>query len=101
MRKVADTERQSGFNDDADARWYPMEDDRSWLKNPTLPRPPAVPRFSAAELSLVEDERPSIVRVAARKERATRIQSRRRVSGTSRARTSNGESDTAQSRRTA
>ena len=64
----------------------PMDDDRSWLKNPTLPRPPAVPRFSAAELSLVEDERPlSIERVAVRKARASRIQSRRRVSGASRA----------------
>ncbi|HEY0468152.1 MAG TPA: hypothetical protein VGC79_28330 [Polyangiaceae bacterium] len=77
-----------------------MDDDRSWLKNPTLPRPPAVPRFSAAELSLVEDERPSVVRVAAGKTRASRIQSRRRVSGTSRARLT-GESEAAQVRRIA
>jgi len=79
-----------------------MEDDRSWLKNPILPRPPAVPRFSAAELRLVEDERsPSVVRVAAGKERATRIQSRRRASGTSRARSLTGQSEAAQSRRIA
>ncbi|HEY3252320.1 MAG TPA: hypothetical protein VGJ91_00145 [Polyangiaceae bacterium] len=79
-----------------------MDDDRSWLKNPILPRPPAVPRFSAAELSLVEDERPgSVVRVAARKERASRIQSRRRVSGTSRARSLARESEAAPARRIA
>jgi hypothetical protein len=78
-----------------------MDDDRSWLKNPTLPRPPAVPHFSAAELSLVEDERPSIVRVAARKERASRIQSRRRVSGTSKARSFARESEAPQARRIA
>jgi hypothetical protein len=63
-----------------------MEDDRNWLKNPILPRPPAVPRFSAAELRLVEEEGPSIVRASGRKERASRIQSRRRVSAVSRAR---------------
>ena len=79
-----------------------MDDDRSWLKNPILPRPPAVPNFSAAELRLVEDERPaSLVRVPAHKERASRIQSRRRVSGTSRARSLARESGAAQSRRTA
>ena len=78
-----------------------MDDDRSWLKNPTLPRPPAVPRFSAAELSLVEDDRPSIVKVAARKERASRIQSRRRVSGTTRARSLARISEAAQPRRIA
>jgi hypothetical protein len=78
-----------------------MDDDRSWLKNPTLPRPPAVPRFSAAELSLVEDEGPSIARVPAGKERASRIQSRRRVSGTSKARSLARESETAQARRIA
>ncbi|MEI9936532.1 MAG: hypothetical protein WDO69_04835 [Pseudomonadota bacterium] len=76
-----------------------MDDDRSWLKNPILPRPPAVPRFSAAELSLVEDERPaSVARVAGRKQRASRIQSRRRVSGTSRARSLTPEDEAAQSR---
>jgi len=78
-----------------------MDDDRSWLKNPILPRPPAVPRFSAAELSLVEDERPSIVRVTRSKERASRIQSRRRVSGTSKARSFTRESEAAPIRRIA
>jgi len=79
-----------------------MDDDRSWLKNPILPRPPAVPRFSAAELRLVEDEQPpSLVPVAARKERASRIQGRRRVSGASRARSLARESEAAQSRRIA
>jgi len=78
-----------------------MDDDRSWLKNPTLPRPPAVPRFSAAELSLVEEERPSVVRANASKERASRIQSRRRSSGTSRARSLTRESEAVPSRRIA
>ncbi|MEI9951749.1 MAG: hypothetical protein WDO74_22915 [Pseudomonadota bacterium] len=82
-----------------------MDDDRSWLKNPILPRPPAVPRFSAAELRLVEDERlederpASVVRVAAGKERASRV--RRRVSGASRARSLASESQAVQSRRIA
>jgi len=78
-----------------------MDDDRNWLKNTILPRPPAVPRFSAAELRLVEDERlplPSVVR-AVRKERSSRIQSRRRLSGASRA--SSLASIAAQSRRIA
>jgi len=81
----------------------PMDDDRSWLKNPTLPRPPALPRFSAAELSLVEDERPSSSEesVAVRKARASRIQRLRRLSGTSRARNHPGESEAAQARRIA
>lgn len=78
-----------------------MEDDRSWLKNPILPRPPGVPRFSAAELRLVEDDGPTVVRVAARKERASRIQSRRRVSAVSRARSLATQSEAAHSRRTA
>jgi hypothetical protein len=79
-----------------------MDDDRSWLKNPILPRPPAVPRFSAAELRLVEDERPAaVVHVAPRKERASRIQSRRRISGASRARSLARESEAAQSQRMA
>jgi len=79
-----------------------MDDDRSWLKNPTLPRPPAVPRFSAAELSLVEDERPSeVVGVAARKERASLRHSRRRVSGVSRTRSLEGVSEAPQTRRLA
>jgi len=79
-----------------------MDDDRNWLKNPILPRPPAVPRFSAAELRLVEDERPtSAVDTAPRKGRSARIQSRRRVSGVSRARSIASESLAAQARRIA
>ena len=79
-----------------------MDDDRSWLKNPILPRPPAVPRFSAAELRLVEDERPlSVVRASARKERASRIQSWRRASAVSRARSLARVSEAAHSRRSA
>jgi len=78
-----------------------MDDDRSWLKNPTLPRPPAVPRFSAAELSLVEDERPSVVRAKSRKDRATRMQSRRRLSGVRSARSFAQDSDVPQARRIA
>ena len=80
----------------------PMDDDRSWLKNPILPRPPAVPRFSAAELSLVEDERPSSAeRGGVRKARGSRIQSRRRVSGTSRARSLAAEGEATPARRIA
>jgi hypothetical protein len=48
-----------------------MDEDRDWLKNPILPRPPAVPRFTAAELRLLdeEDERPSgVMRVAPQRE---------------------------------
>ncbi|HYQ04844.1 MAG TPA: hypothetical protein VER96_39485 [Polyangiaceae bacterium] len=78
-----------------------MDDDRSWLKNPTLPRPPAVPRFSAAELSLLEDEGPSIVRAGTRKPRASRIQSRRRISGTTRADSVSQESNAVPARRIA
>jgi hypothetical protein len=53
-----------------------MDEDRDWLKNPILPRPPAVPRFSLAELRLVEDERPSaVVRVATRRERGAPLES--------------------------
>ena len=59
-----------------------MDDDRNWLKNPILPRPPAVPRFSAAELRLVDEDRPSsVMRVAPKKERSMRIETRRQ-SGT-------------------
>jgi len=54
-----------------------MDDDRSWLKNPILPRPPAVPRFTAAELRAVENERPSsVMRVAARKGRTSQLERR-------------------------
>ena len=61
-----------------------MDEDRDWLKNPILPRPPALPRFTAAELRLVEDERerPSgVMRTLARQERsaplASQLSSRR------------------------
>ena len=54
-----------------------MDEDRNWLKNPILPRPPAVPRFSAAELRLVEGERPSsVMRVATRRKRTATTESR-------------------------
>ena len=54
-----------------------MDEDRNWLKNPILPRPPAVPRFSAAELRLVEGERPSsVMRVATRRKRNAPLESR-------------------------
>jgi len=79
-----------------------MDDDRNWLKNPILPRPPAVPRFSAAELRLVEDDRPgSVVDLAPRKARAARTQNRRRVSGVSRARSIASQGIAAQARRIA
>ncbi|MES1177688.1 MAG: hypothetical protein ABUL62_25410 [Myxococcales bacterium] len=55
-----------------------MEEDRDWLKNPILPRPPAVPRFTAAELRLLDDERerPSgVMRVAARRDRTAPLES--------------------------
>ena len=64
-----------------------MDDDHSWLKNPILPRPPALPRFSAAELRLVDEGRPSsVVRVAPRTERGTRTVRRAHapISGTTR-----------------
>ena len=48
--------------------------DRNWLKNPILPPPPALPRFSAAELRLVNDERPSVRRAAPRKSRALKVE---------------------------
>jgi hypothetical protein len=55
-----------------------MDEDRNWLKNPILPRPPAVPRFSAAELRLVEGDHPSgVMRVAARRERKAPLENRR------------------------
>ena len=66
-----------------------MDDDQSWLKNPILPRPPALPRFSAAELRLVDEERPSsVMRVAPRAARSSQVEHRRHasVSGTTRTR---------------
>lgn len=73
-----------------------MDDDHSWLKNPILPRPPALPRFSAAELRLVDEERPSSVMRVARKERAPCNQASpasqpARISGTTRTRTRDTE----------
>ncbi len=54
-----------------------MDDDRSWLKNPILPRPAALPRFSAAELRSIDGERPSsVMRVASRKDRSSQLESR-------------------------
>jgi len=81
-----------------------MDDDRSWLKNPILPRPPAVPRFSAAELRLVNEERPSsVTRVAPRAQRAPRKDARRlaRISGTSAVHSATSETEVPQSRRIA
>jgi hypothetical protein len=78
-----------------------MNDDHSWLKNPILPRPPAVPRFSAAELRLVDEDRPSsVMRVAPRKERAAAREPRRpqRVSGTSAVRPAEAEREAPQPR---
>ena len=80
-----------------------MDDDRNWLKNPILPRPPAVPHFSAAELRIVEDERPSsVMRVAPRKDRSARVENRRnaRHSGTTAVR-ADLESEAPESRRIA
>src|SRR5438105_3757258 len=55
----------------------PMSDDSNWLKNPTLPRPPAVPYFEPAELDGVPDsDRRFIARTYARE--ARRERSRRR-----------------------
>ena len=80
-----------------------MDKDREWLKNPILPRPPALPRFSPAELRLVEDEgerSSAVVRVTARRERnaqlESRISNRRQPSGPAEL-----ESEAPQSRRIA
>lgn len=56
-----------------------MSDDSNWLKNPTLPRPPAVPYFEPAELDGVPDsDRRFIARTYAREARRERS---RRISG--------------------
>ena len=56
-----------------------MSDDNNWLKNPTLPRPPAVPRFELAELEGMPDrDRRFIARSYAREARRQRSS---RVSG--------------------
>ena len=54
-----------------------MSDDSNWLKNPTLPHPPAVPYFEPAELDGVPDsDRRFITRAyahEARRQRSSRI----------------------------
>ncbi len=55
-----------------------MADDNNWLKNPILPRPPAVPYFKPNELDGVSDsDRRIIARTYAHETRR-----RRRSSGT-------------------
>jgi hypothetical protein len=77
-----------------------MDDDRSWLKNPILPRPPALPRFSAAELRLVDEERPSaVMRPAPRKARERQRDNRK--SGTSAVRDTEADNEVPASRRIA
>ncbi len=58
-----------------------MSDDSNWLKNPTLPRPPAVPYFEPAELEgMPERDQRFITRTYARE---ARRQHSRRVSAVS------------------
>lgn len=79
-----------------------MDDDRSWLKDPIFPRPPAVPRFSRAELRLVDERPSSTMRVALRKAPATETRGRvMRVSGTTVTTNSSSESEIPRSRRLA
>ena len=70
-----------------------MDDDRSWLKNPIIPRPPGVPRFSSAELRLVNDERLSSAMRAAPREERLRRRPLARVSGTTTAEAAVPEND--------
>jgi hypothetical protein len=50
-----------------------MSDDSNWLKNPILPRPPAVPYFEPDELAGVSDsDRRFIARSYARESRQRR-----------------------------
>ena len=50
-----------------------MSDDSNWLKNPTLPRPPAVPYFEPAELEgMPERDQRFITRTYAREARRQR-----------------------------
>ena len=57
-----------------------MSDDSNWLKNPTLPRPPAVPYFEPEELDGVPDsDRLLIARTYARETRRQRSQRVSRV----------------------
>jgi len=76
-----------------------MDDDRSWLVNPILPRPPALPRFSAAELRLLDEERGSPARVSAPRKAHPRRDPR--ISGTSAVRAVDLESEAPASRRIA
>ncbi|MET0791954.1 MAG: hypothetical protein ABW061_10570 [Polyangiaceae bacterium] len=79
-----------------------MDEDRNWLKNPILPRPPAVPRFSAAELRLVEGERPSgVMRVAARRKRSAPVENQRAARQPLQSGATTVESEAPQSRRIA
>ena len=58
-----------------------MSDDSNWLKNPTLPRPPAVPYFEPAELEgMPERDQRFITRTYAREARRQRAS---RISGVS------------------
>jgi hypothetical protein len=55
-----------------------MSDESNWLKNPILPRPPAVPYFNAQELEeLPDSDRRLIVRTYARET----LRRSRRISG--------------------
>ncbi|HEX3849866.1 MAG TPA: hypothetical protein VHW01_02800 [Polyangiaceae bacterium] len=73
-----------------------MSDDSNWLKNPTLPRPPAVPYFEPEELDGVsESDRRFIARGYAREGRGQQSQ---RISGVAR---SSADSVTPPLRRTA
>ena len=57
-----------------------MSDDSNWLKNPILPRPPAVPYFKPEELQDVSDsDRRIIAKTYARESRRQRS---RRAGGT-------------------
>ena len=65
-----------------------MSDDSNWLKNPTLPRPPAVPYFEPEELEGVPDsDRRLIARAYAREGRRQQSQ---RVSGVARSAADSG-----------
>jgi hypothetical protein len=65
-----------------------MSDDSNWLKNPTLPRPPAVPYFEPEELDGVSEiDRRFIARSYARENRRAHSQ---RVSGVARSAADSG-----------
>lgn len=76
-----------------------MSDDKNWLKNPTLPRPPAVPYFEPAELDGVPDsDRRFIARTYAREARRERS---RRISGVVVSRVTQEEANAPRARRLA